>query len=84
MATCLYFNLQVLPHDTNDKSFIGEKGYKKLFEILDLRLIEQLKNKELHNSAFPLPRTDYFLVLFTTKFQLRDLSLFVLLYQPLN
>lgn len=69
MATCLYFNLQVLPLNTNSNDFIGEVGYTKIFKVLDLKLKENIKNKKLHNAAFRLPRSDYYLVPFTAKFE---------------
>lgn len=69
MATCLYFNIQLLPLNTNTTKFIGNNGYTKLFKHLDSILKEALENKTLHNYAFKLVNSNYSLVPYTVKFE---------------
>jgi len=62
MATCLFFNVQVVPLHPDKNELIGEMGYKtvseKLAEITKAKKI----SKELHDFGFRLKHSDYYMV----------------------
>ncbi|UAA40617.1 DUF4747 family protein [Paraneptunicella aestuarii] len=62
MATCLFFNIQVIPVNSKKNGLIGVDGYKKISEKLAEVTTLKKTDKKLHDYGVRLKRSEFYMV----------------------